>query len=159
MKSTPFVLAVWTLFSPPLLAETKPEIDNPYSRYYAEVVRTIDGDTIEVRVDLWPGLVAEYSVRVRGIDSPEIRGSDCPEEKLWAEEAKAQVEKFYDPGLTIRLENVAFDAYSGRVVADVRRWVSDRWIYLADEMVERNLAEAWTPEMSKIDWCLLARSR
>jgi endonuclease YncB( thermonuclease family) len=103
--------------------------------------------------------VAEYSVRVRGIDTPELRGANCPQEKLWAEEAKAQVEKLYDVGLTVMLEDVAFDAYSGRVDAHVRRWVSDRWKFLADELVDRGLAEAWTPEMPKIDWCDLAKAR
>jgi len=62
----------------PALAQIKPEIENPYAEYYATVVRVIDGDTLEVRVNLWPGLVAEYAVRVRDIDAPELRGADCP---------------------------------------------------------------------------------
>jgi micrococcal nuclease len=132
---------------------------NPYALYYAQVVRVIDGDTLDVRVDLWPGLQAVYSVRVRGIDAPELRRSGCQAEKAWAEEARAQVAKLYDIGSRIRLENVEYDAFAGRVVADVRRWRSDRWIYLADELVERGLAEAWAPEMADIDWCLLAETR
>jgi micrococcal nuclease len=135
------------------------EVTNPYALYYAEVVRVIDGDTLDVRVDLWPGLQAVYAVRVRGIDAPELRRVGCEEERIWAQEAKAQVEKLYDVGSRIRLENVAFDAYSGRVDADVRRWRSDRWIYLADELVERNLAVAWTPDMADVPWCLLAKTR
>jgi micrococcal nuclease len=135
------------------------EATNPYALYYAEVLRVIDGDTLDVRVDLWPGLQAVYAVRVRGIDAPELRGVGCEEERVWAQEAKAQVEKLYDVGSRVRLENVAFDAYSGRVDADVRRWRSDRWIYLADELVERNLAVAWTPDMADVPWCLLAKTR
>lgn len=134
-------------------------LQNPYALYYAEVVRVIDGDTLDVRVDLWPGLQAVYAVRVRGIDSPELRGASCPEEKSWAEQARAQLETLYDPGSFIRLEKVEYDAFSGRVVGDVRRWRSDRWLYLADEMVERGMAEAWAPEMPDIDWCGLAKLR
>jgi endonuclease YncB( thermonuclease family) len=132
---------------------------NPYALYCAEVVRVIDGDTLDVRVDLWPGVQAVYAVRVRGIDAPELRRSACDAERVWAEEARAQVSKLYDIGCTVRLEDVEYDAYSGRVVADVRRWRSDRWIYLADELVERGLAEAWTPEMADIDWCALDSQR
>ena len=132
---------------------------NPYALYYAEVVRVIDADTLDVRVDLWPGLQAVYAVRVRGIDAPELRRPGCEAERVWAEEAKAQVEKLYDVGSRVRLEKVEYDAYSGRVVADVRRWRSDRWIYLADELVERSLAVAWTPDMADVPWCLLAASR
>ncbi len=141
----------------PILAQDG--VTNPYALYYAEVVRVIDGDTLDVRVDLWPGLQAIYAVRVRGIDAPELRGVACEEERIWAKDAKAQVEKLYPPGSRVRLEDVEYDAYSGRVDADVRRWRTDRWIYLADELVERNLAVAWTPEMDDVPWCLLAQTR
>ena len=134
------------------------EIPEPYALYYATVERIIDGDTLGVRIALWPGLEAVYSVRVRGIDTPELKGSECPEEKLWAEEAKLQAEKLYDIGTTVRLENVEMDSF-GRAIADVRRWRSDRWLYLADEMVERGMAEPWLPDEADIDWCKLATER
>ena len=72
------------------------DIPTPYSEYYGTVERIIDGDTLQVRIDLWPGLEAVYAIRVRGIDAPELRGAKCPQEKLWAEAAKAQAEKLYD---------------------------------------------------------------
>ena len=93
MKLMVGTIVVAAAFGAATLAQTEPDIKNPYELYYAEVVKIIDGDTLEVRVDLWPGLVTEYSVRVRGVDSPELRGANCPEEKIWAEQAKAQVEK------------------------------------------------------------------
>ncbi len=132
---------------------------NPYALYYATIVRVIDGDSIAVRVNLWPGLVAEYSVRVRGIDAPELRRVSCEEERIWGEEAKAQVEKLYEAGSTVRLENVEFDAFSGRVLAEVRRWRSDRWLYLKDDLIDRGLAVEWTPKMDDVPWCLLANTR
>ena len=135
------------------------EATNPYALYYAEVVRVIDGDTLDVRLDLWPGLQAVYAVRVRGIDAPELRRVGCEAERIWAQDAKAQVEKLYDVGSRIRLENVAFDAYAGRVDAKVSRWRSDRWLYLSDELIGRGLAVEWTPDMDDVPWCLLARSR
>ena len=135
------------------LAQEMPE---PYSEYYGTVERVIDGDTLVVRLDLWPGLEAIYSVRVRGIDSPELRGAKCPQEKLWAEEARGQAEKLYGPGTTVRIEKVEMDSF-GRAVADIRRWRSDRWMYFAEEMVERDMAKVWDENSADIDWCSLAR--
>lgn len=131
------------------------EVPAPYSEYYGTVERVIDGDTLVVRVDLWPGLEAIYSVRARGIDAPEIRGADCPQEKLWADEAREKAEKLYDPGTTVRLEKVEIDSF-GRAVADIRRWRSDRWLYFAEEMVESGMAEPWQEDWPDIDWCRLA---
>ncbi len=124
--------------------------------YYATVVRVIDGDTLDVRVEVWPGLVAEYAVRVRGIDAPELRRVDCEAERLWGEAARDQVRKLYPEGSAIRLENVGRDPFFGRVVADVRRFRSDRWLFLKDELLERRLAVEWTPQMTDVNWCLLA---
>ena len=131
------------------------DVPSAYSEYYGTVERVIDGDTLVVRLDLWPGLEAIYSVRARGIDAPELRGARCPQEELWADEAKAQAEKLYGPGTTVRIENVEMDSF-GRAVADIRRWRSDRWMYFADEMVERELAQVWQEDWPSIDWCALA---
>ena len=155
----PSAVHMFCLLATPAIAQEAPPVPSPYALYYAEVIRVIDGDTIDVRVELWPGLQAIYAVRVRGIDTPEVRGAKCEAEQLWGEEAKAQVEKLYDVGSMIRVDSVERDPFFGRVVADVRRWRSDRWLYLADELVERGLAEAWTPEMPDVDWCLLAKTR
>lgn len=131
------------------------EIPSPYSEYYGTVERVIDGDTLVVRLDLWPGLEAVYSVRARGIDAPELTGAMCPQEKLWAEEARAQAEKLYGVGTAIRIENVELDSF-GRALADIRRWRSDRWMYFAEEMVERDMAQAWQDDWPDIDWCAIA---
>ncbi|ABD53497.1 thermonuclease family protein [Jannaschia sp. CCS1] len=140
------------------IAAAEDHADNPYERYTAEVIRIIDGDTLEVRVELWPGLTASYSVRVRGIDAPERRGADCEEERAWGEEARQRAERLYDPESLVRLQNVEYDVYSGRVVADVLRWRSDRWLSFADEMIERGMAVEWYPDQDNILWCDLAQA-
>ena len=134
---------------------TSQEVPSRYSEYYGTVERVIDGDTLVVRVDVWPGLEAVYAVRARGIDSPELRGAKCPQEKLCAEEARAQAEKLYEIGTTVRIENVELDSF-GRALADIRRWRSDRWLYFAEEMVERDMAQVWQDSWPDIDWCAIA---
>lgn len=123
--------------------------------YEAEIVRVIDGDTVEVSVALWPGLRAEYYVRVSGIDAPELHRPDCAAEEQWTLEAKEQAEKLYPVGQIVQLRDVSYDAFAGRVVADVRRWRSDRWLPFALEMVERELAVEWQPGQDPVPWCLL----
>jgi endonuclease YncB( thermonuclease family) len=132
------------------------EVPYPYSEYYGTVDRVIDGDTLVVRLDLWPGLEAVYSVRARGIDAPELHGAKCPQEKLWANEAREQAEKLYGPGTTVRLENVELDSF-GRAVADIRRFVSDRWRYFAKEMIDQDMAQPWQENWPDVDWCSPAR--
>ncbi|MEO2038390.1 MAG: thermonuclease family protein, partial [Martelella sp.] len=41
----------------------------------AEVVRVVDGDTIAVEARPWPGQIIETLVRVRGVDTREVRAA------------------------------------------------------------------------------------
>ncbi len=52
----------------------------------ADVVSVYDGDTLTVDAHPWPQITVRTSVRVDGIDAPEIRGK-CDSEKAMAREA------------------------------------------------------------------------
>jgi endonuclease YncB( thermonuclease family) len=56
----------------------------PETWYPAHVVRVIDGDTIAMAVDIWPGLTQQATVRVFRIDTPEVRASQQCEKDLAA---------------------------------------------------------------------------
>jgi len=53
----------------------------------AKVIKVYDGDTLTVEAYLWPGLEAKASVRLNGVDTPEIRGQ-CETEKQKAIQAR-----------------------------------------------------------------------
>ncbi len=53
----------------------------------ADVVSVYDGDTLTVNAHPWPQITIRTSVRVAGIDAPEIRGQ-CDSEKAMAREAR-----------------------------------------------------------------------
>ena len=55
-----------------------------------KVIKVYDGDTVTVEAYPWPGLEAKASVRVDGVDTPEIRGK-CEAEKQKAIEARDYV--------------------------------------------------------------------
>lgn len=64
----------------------------PNYTYYAEVKRVIDGDTLEVVIDLGFDVLREETIRLMDIDTPEIRGVD-EAEKAEGRRAKALVEQ------------------------------------------------------------------
>jgi endonuclease YncB( thermonuclease family) len=89
---------------------------NAEARHPVEVIRTIDGDTFEARVHLWPGLEMTTRVRLRGIDAPELKAS-CPQELQMAEAAGSALRGLLDEG-EVTIYNIGPDKYNGRVVAD-----------------------------------------
>ncbi len=140
--------------------------ENPYlmeqnifsGPFRAIVVSVVDADTIRVSVVLWPGIVHDADVRARGIDAPETR-TTCEGEKILAEEAKDWVERMYPVGEVIRIEDIEPDPFIGRFVGDVKRWRSDRWLPLANELLDREYAEIWYPNQQDIPWCLISAER
>ena len=85
-------------------------------RVPATVLSVYDGDTITVEARIWPGLTWKGGVRVRGVDTPEIRGK-CAAEKAAAIAARDFVRDAV--GDTVTLAGVAHGKYARRVVADV----------------------------------------
>jgi endonuclease YncB( thermonuclease family) len=112
----------------------------------AEVVRVIDGDTIEIRAQIWLQLALTSHVRVRGIDTPEMRG-ECFEEKAMAAAARDRLAELVGPAL--RLTNISDDKYFGRVVADVS---AGDGTDIGAAMIASGLARPYDGE-TRGDWC------
>jgi endonuclease YncB( thermonuclease family) len=89
---------------------------NPMVRHPVDVIRTIDGDTFEAQVHLWPGLDMTTRVRLRGIDAPELKAS-CPQELRMAQAAGDALRALLEEG-GVTIYNIGPDKYNGRVVAD-----------------------------------------
>lgn len=83
----------------------------------ALVTDVYDGDTFTVDAEVWPDIGWTGSVRVRNVDTPEIRG-DCDQEKRLAVAARDYVRALLlDESVT--LTEVDNDLYGGRVLAHV----------------------------------------
>lgn len=89
----------------------------PFGRgiYPAEVLRIADGDTFEARVQVWPGIAITTMVRLRGIDTPELKAR-CPEERVKAEAARAKLAAILAEG-AVELRGVGLDKFGGRIDA------------------------------------------
>lgn len=90
-------------------ASASETLTGPYS---ADIVRVIDGDTVEAKVHLWLGLDQLVRVRIRAIDAPEMKG-DCPEAAAASKDALAGL---LGRGPVI-LTDIKHDKYGGRVDA------------------------------------------
>ncbi len=87
-------------------------------RVPARVTRVLDGDTVKVEARVWPGLIAQTNVRVRGVDTPEIRRPKCGEyERRRGLAARDFVRGVI--GEQVWLVNVTHGKFGRRVVASV----------------------------------------
>lgn len=93
----------------------------------ANAIRTIDGDTFVARMEIWPKLYKIETVRVLGVDTPELKGP----ERERALEAKAFTEEWLSRG-PFTIEACRRDSF-GRLLAKVTRHDST----LAGELIER----------------------
>ena len=89
----------------------------PRGAYNAEVLSVVDGDTFEARVRVWPGLDITTKVRLRGIDTPELKAR-CGDERLKADAAREALRALLEEG-DVAIARVGIDKYGGRILADV----------------------------------------
>ena len=87
----------------------------------SEVISVYDGDTIKVTINNYPAVIGEaISIRIRGIDAPEIR-SKCAIEKAKAIEARDYLRAVLARGEVVELHNVQRGKYFrllGNVIID-----------------------------------------
>lgn len=83
----------------------------------ADLVRVIDGDTLEAQVHVWPGMTITTRVRLRGIDAPELRAR-CDREQTAAQAARDALSRLTADG-RLFVSQIGPDKYGGRVVAAV----------------------------------------
>jgi len=105
-----------------LLAVTTPAaLAAPLSTnsYDYDVVGIYDGDTFYIKMVGLPPELQRIGVRVRGIDTAEMKGK-CQSEKSTAAGAKAFTTRILkQAGNRVTLRGLKWDKYGGRVDADV----------------------------------------
>jgi endonuclease YncB( thermonuclease family) len=121
--------------------------------FKARYSKNYDGDTITVHLgcDI-PLFCNKMSIRVNGIDTPEIRGK-CKKEKLLAKKAKDFVKKKikrskYTAKSGLELKNCKKGKYF-RLVCDV--YYKDT--SLSKKLIEQNLAVKYDGGKKTKDWC------
>ncbi len=113
----------------------------------ADVVRVLDGDTFEARVNIWPGMQITTRVRLRGIDAPEM-SARCVDERIKAEAARDALARILNEG-SVGISRIGQDKYGGRVDADVS---TARTADVSAALAERGLVRRYAGGRRE-SWC------
>jgi endonuclease YncB( thermonuclease family) len=116
-------------------------------RYPVDVVRVLDGDTFEARVQAWPGIEIATKVRLRDIDTPELR-SRCAQETARAQAARDALAAMLAEG-AVSIGRVGLDKYGGRVLADAATARTDD---VASALLARGHARPYAGRQRQ-SWC------
>lgn len=111
----------------------------PMYEYRATIVRVIDGDTLDVDIDLGFHVHIKERLRVARVDTPEIRGEERPE----GLKSSAFVKANLPVGEVVRIRTQKTGKF-GRWLAEV--WYNDEDgvpINLSDELLKRDLAKPY----------------
>ena len=113
---------------------TPPSRKSCYNFRVTEINRVVDGDTIDVTIDLGFDLYKKERVRVAGVDTPEKRTRDLEEKALGIDATNWLKQKLEDTidgeyELTIRTELKGGVGKYGRLLG---------WLYVGDEEVSLN---------------------
>ena len=129
-----------------------------YEYRVKNVTKIVDGDTIDVDIDL--GFNISYSQRVRlaGIDTPESRTSDKAEKVLGLEAKEYLKYKLKDAKLVvIKTELPDSSEKYGRILGWV--YVDGNTISLNDQMIEDGYAWGYLGDTKVKDFNALAKQR
>ena len=85
--------------------------------YFCKVTRVVDGDTIDVNIDLGFNIWHKARVRMLGIDTPESRTRNL-EEKALGLASKARLKEMLK-GVKVKIEGAKEKGKFGRVLANV----------------------------------------
>ena len=114
--------------------------------YRCKVTRVVDGDTVDVDIDLGFGVwMHKERIRLYGIDTPESRTRDL-EEKKYGLLAKQQIESFMPRGsmqtlLTVKDKAGKFGRILGKFLIYDKK--TDRQMTINDWMVREHHAVAY----------------
>ena len=115
-------------------AMTPPSRKSCYNFRVVEVNRVLDGDTLDITIDLGFDLYKKERVRVAGVDTPEKRTRNLEEKALGIDATNWLKEKLEstiagDDELSVRTELVGGVGKYGRLLG---------WLYIGDDIVSLN---------------------
>ena len=125
---------------------TPPSRKSCYNFRVIEINRVVDGDTIDVTIDLGFDLYKKERVRVAGVDTPEKRTRDLEEKELGKDATNWLKEKLEgavagSDDLTIRTELVGGVGKYGRLLGWL--YVGDGDVSLNEQMIDEGYAWAY----------------
>jgi micrococcal nuclease len=129
-----------------------------FEYYVKEVTKVVDGDTIDVVIDLGFDISFTSRVRLAGIDTPESRTKDLAEKALGLESKKYLADRIKAAkNVVIRTEKINSSEKFGRILG---------WLYLDGEsnsinheMIEKGYAWGYLGDTKVKDFDSLLKAR
>ena len=127
-------------------ALTPPSRKSCYNFRVTEITKVLDGDTIDVTIDLGFDLFKKERVRIAGVDTPEKRTRNLEEKALGVDATNWLKEKLEstlagDDELTIRTELVGGVGKYGRLLGCL--YVGESTVSLNEQMIIEGYAHAY----------------
>ena len=125
-----------------------------YEYIVKEIVKIVDGDTVDIVLDLGFDVYRKERVRINRVDTPESNSKDVNEKKL-AIEAKNYVSTWMINQKKIRIKTLKDDKY-GRLLGE---FYGDGDVCLSDLLINGGYAWAYDGGVKNKDLNLLLEKR
>lgn len=129
-----------------------------FEYYVKKVTKVVDGDTIDVDIDLGFDISFSSRVRLAGIDTPESRTTDKMEKALGLE-AKAYIKHEIEAAKTVVIKTEKMDSSEkyGRILGWV--YLDDAKVSLNEKMIQDGYAWGYLGDTKVKDFDALAKAR
>lgn len=129
-----------------------------YTYYIRKVENVVDGDTIDVLIDLGFDILFSSRVRLAGIDTPESRTKDLKEKALGLE-SKEYLKKFLKDAKSVVIKTEKMDSSEkyGRILGWL--YVNDDTVSVNDHMINNGYAWGYLGDTKVKDFDALAKAR
>jgi micrococcal nuclease len=129
-----------------------------YEYYVKKVENVVDGDTIDVLIDLGFDILFASRVRLAGIDTPESRTRDLAEKKLGLE-SKEYLKKYLKDAksVVIKTEKMNSTEKFGRILGWL--YINEDTVSVNDTMINHGYAWAYMGDTKVKDFDALAQAR
>jgi micrococcal nuclease len=129
-----------------------------YEYYVRKVENVVDGDTIDVLIDLGFDILFASRVRLAGIDTPESRTKDLKEKALGLESKEYLKKALKDAkSVVIKTEKMDSSEKYGRILGWV--YINDDTVSLNDMMINDGYAWGYLGDTKVKDFDALAKAR
>lgn len=129
-----------------------------YEYFVKQVVRVVDGDTIDVIIDLGFDIMFASRVRLSGIDTPESRTSDKAEKALGLESKKYLADRLKEAkNIVIKTEKINSTEKFGRVLGQL--FINNGNVSLNEELIENGYAWPYMGDTKVKDFAALLAKR
>ena len=129
-----------------------------YEYYVRKVENVVDGDTIDVLIDLGFDILFQSRVRLAGIDTPESRTKDLKEKALGLESKEYLKKALKDAkSVVIKTEKMDSSEKYGRILGWV--YINGDTVSLNDMMINDGYAWGYMGETKVKDFDALKKAR